>query len=197
MRVEHTFGGVVKSRSTQGVRRRSWNLTSEGLPKGWDGALELAVSGNDRGDRPNTLCAMATEVVEGHRGEGLAGEVLRALKKKATTSGLTQMVAPARPTLKHRYPLIPIERYAQWRREDGGPFDPWLHIHWKVGATVLAPEPHAMEIVGTVSEWEEWTGMTLPESGLYVITEALAPIKVNREADLVRYIEPAVWMLHD
>jgi hypothetical protein len=175
----------------------SWDHTVEGLPQGWDGALERAVSGNDEGDAPNALCAMATEVVEGHRGEGLSSEILRALRQRATTSGLTQMVAPARPTLKHRYPLIPIERYARWRQEDGGPFDPWLHVHWRVGAQVFAPEPHAMEILGTISEWEEWLGMALPESGKYVVPEALAPIMVDRDADRVLYIEPAVWMLHD
>ncbi len=106
------------------------------------------------------------------------------------------MIAPARPTLKHRYPLIPIARYAFWTRKDGAPFDPWLRTHTRVGATVLAAEAEGMVIEGSVSDWEEWTGLALPESGDYVIPEALAPITVDRDRDKARYIEPAVWMLH-
>jgi len=34
------------------------------------------------------------------------------------------LVAPVRPTLRHRYPLTPIERYAEWRLGDGLLFDP-------------------------------------------------------------------------
>jgi hypothetical protein len=33
--------------------------------------------------------------------------------------GLDTLIAPVRPTLKHRYPLTPIERYLSWRRPDG------------------------------------------------------------------------------
>lgn len=29
------------------------------------------------------------------------------------------MIAPARPTLKHRYPLIPIAGYAGWTEAEG------------------------------------------------------------------------------
>jgi len=31
---------------------------------------------------------------------------------------LAPLVAPVRPSWKDRYPLIPIERYASWRRQD-------------------------------------------------------------------------------
>ena len=106
------------------------------------------------------------------------------------------MIAPARPTLKHRYPLIPIEEYAGWTDADGAPFDPWLRTHRRVGARVLAPAPEAMRIVGTVAEWEAWTGMALPASGSYVVPDALAPISVDRARDEVSYVEPGVWMLH-
>ena len=64
------------------------------------------------------------------------------------------------------------------------------------GARVLAPVAEAMRIVGTVDEWEEWTGMALPESGSYVVPDALAPVSVDRERDEAVYVEPGVWMLH-
>jgi hypothetical protein len=61
---------------------------------------------------------------------------------------------------------------------------------------VLAPVAEAMRIVGTVGEWEEWTGMPLPESGSYVVPDGLAPLSVDRERDEAVYVEPGVWMLH-
>lgn len=174
----------------------AWDGTVAGLPAGWDGALELAVAGAAGGRPANTLCAMASEVVAGHRGTGLGGAVLRGLRERGAARGLAPMIAPARPTLKHRYPLIPIAQYAGWTDADGAPFDPWLRTHSRVGARVLAPAPEAMRIVGTVAEWEAWTGMALPASGSYIVPGALAPISVDRARDEVVYVEPGVWMLH-
>jgi GNAT superfamily N-acetyltransferase len=173
-----------------------WDGTVAGLPAGWDGALERAVDGHAAGSGPDTLCAMASEVVAGHRGAGLGGLVLRALRERGAAGGLRRMIAPARPTLKHRYPLVPIERYAEWTLADGAPFDPWLRTHRRIGATVLATEREAMRIVGSVDEWEQWTGMVFPDRGGYIVPEALAPVTVDRERDQAVYVEPAVWMLH-
>jgi hypothetical protein len=173
-----------------------WDGTVDGLPAGWDGALQRAVDAHESGSRPTTLCAMATEVVETHRARGLSGHVLSALRRRASEKGLGTMIAPARPTLKQRYPLVPIARYAQWTREDGAPFDPWIRTHWRLGARILAPEQCAMRIVGTVAEWEEWTGVDFPESGDFVVPEALSVVSIDRERDRGTYIEPAVWMLH-
>jgi GNAT superfamily N-acetyltransferase len=174
----------------------AWDGTVAGLPAGWDGALERAVEGHAAGIAADTMCAMASEVVAAHRGEGLGAAALLALRERGAVAGLARMIAPARPTLKHRYPLVPIERYAAWTDAGGAPFDPWLRTHHRVGARVLAPEPEGMRIVGTVAEWEAWTGLALPETGEYVVPDALAPVSVDRERDEGVYVEPAVWMLH-
>jgi hypothetical protein len=91
-----------------------------------------------------------------------------------------------RPNWKERYPLIPIERYASWVREDGLPFDPWMRVHARLGAEILRPEPESLRIVGAVAEWEEWTGMAFPESGEYVVPHGLAPLRVDREPTWAR-----------
>jgi hypothetical protein len=101
-----------------------------------------------------------------------------------------------RPSLKHRYPITPIEDYIRWRREDGQLFDPWMRVHERLGARVLAALPRSMRITGTVQEWEAWTGMAFPESGDYVFPEGLAPLHVDRAADLGSYWEPNVWIVH-
>ena len=110
---------------------------------------------------------------------------------------MTRLVAPVRPSLKHRYPLTPIERYVEWRDEDGSPFDPWLRVHVRCGGRIVKVCHRAMRIVGSIGEWESWTGMRFPEGGSYVVPGALAPIELDTQKDLGVYIEPNVWMLHE
>ena len=99
-----------------------------------------------------------------------------------------------RPNWKERYPLTAIEQYARWRREDGLPFDPWLRVHERAGASTLRTEPESLRITGTKTEWEEWVGMRFPDDGTYTFPGGLAPLTVVD--DVGRYWEPNVWMHH-
>lgn len=170
----------------------AWDGTVQGLPEGFDGALEGAFGGAE----PNTLCAMAVEILPAHQSRRLSVPMLEAMKAIAAREGFGSLLAPLRPSWKERYPLTPIDRYVRWTRGDGLPFDPWLRVHLRMGAEILEPEPESLRITGTVAEWEEWTGMAFPESGTYVFPHGLAPLEVDREADAGRYWEPNVWMLH-
>ena len=109
--------------------------------------------------------------------------------------GLRPLVAPVRPSWKERYPITPIDRYVQWHREDGLPFDPWMRVHARLGASTLRAEPRSMEICRPVAEWETWVGMQFPDDGAYVFPGCLAPLTVN--AGTGHYWEPNVWMLHE
>ena len=124
--------------------RRSGRLVARGrtIPFHWDGAPETLPAGIDAvglaavdaPDRPTALSALAAEVVADYQGLGLSGLVLAGMAAVARRHRLAPLVAPVRPSWKDRYPLIPIERYASWRREDGLPFDPWLRVHARLGA---------------------------------------------------------------
>ena len=173
-----------------------WDGTIKGLPEGWDAALERAVREYEEGVQPTALTLVAVEVLPSYRGQGVAGLILRAMCKRAAALGLANVIAPVRPTLKERYPLIPMERYVHWLRGDGSPFDPWLRTHWRMGAEVLAVAPRSMTITGTVAEWEDWARMQFPESERYVVPGALDVVTIDRERDLGEYVEPNVWMLH-
>jgi hypothetical protein len=122
--------------------------------------------------------------------------VIRAMATLARRHGLRALVAPVRPTLKHRYPLMPMERYVRWRRPDRALFDPWLRVHCELGARVLGVARRSMVVTGRVDEWERWTQMRFPETGRYVVPGALAPILIDRRRDRGRYVEPNVWMRH-
>jgi hypothetical protein len=56
--------------------------------------------------------------------------------------------------------------------------------------------PRSMVVTGTIHEWETWTGMSFPESGPYVVPEALQPVLIDLESDRGRYEDPNVWMRH-
>jgi hypothetical protein len=170
-----------------------WDGTLEDLPAGIDGAI---ARGFDE-EGANTLCALLISVPRGQRGSGRSSEALRAMLAIARAHGLGALIAPVRPSWKERYPLVPIERYAIWRREDGLLFDPWLRVHERGGAKVLKTEPRSLRITGTVGEWEEWTEMAFPESGEYVFPGGLATLEIDREQDAGRYWEPNVWMVHE
>jgi hypothetical protein len=169
-----------------------WDGTVEGLPAGIDGAFERAFEDEE----PNALCAMAIEILPAHQSRRLSVPMLEQMKAIAAREGFETLLAPLRPSWKERYPLTPIERYIAWMRDDGLPFDPWLRVHARIGGEILAPEPESLRITGTVSEWEAWTEMAFPETGTYVFPHGLAPVEIDREADVGRYWEPNVWVLH-
>ena len=101
-----------------------------------------------------------------------------------------------RPTLKSLYPLIPIERYMEWRREDGGAFRP------------LAPAARARRredrraLAGVdddrgagLATGRSGRASRCPEDGDYLIPGGLAPVEVRDGVG--RHIEPNVWVVHE
>jgi hypothetical protein len=169
-----------------------WDGTLEDLPAGIDGAI---ARGFDEGGA-NVLCALVIMVPRDVQSRGVSAAAHTAMRELAARHGLEVLVAPVRPNWKERYPLVPIERYAEWRREDGLLFDPWLRVHERLGAAILRPEPRSLQITGTVGEWEDWVGLRFPESGEYWFPHGLATLDVDRDADVGRYWEPNVWMRH-
>lgn len=174
-----------------------WNLDEQALPDtGWDWALESGFQLLASGAMPTTLCALSITIARSHVGTGVSKHAVRAMKDIAIRYDLNALIAPVRPSQKHRYPLTPMERYIRWTQDDGAPFDPWLRTHWRVGAKISKVAPQAMIIQDSVAEWEFWTGMKFPESGDYIVPYALNPVTVEIERDRITYIEPNVWMHH-
>lgn len=173
-----------------------WDGEPAHLPEGYSDSLVRAVREHERGDRANTLVIMAAQVHPERRGRGLAGELLTAMRRLAAQRGWPRAVAPVRPTLKSRYPLTPIDRFASWVRDDGTLLDPWLRTHQRLGARVVATAPRSQTMTGTVQQWQDWTGMAFPDTGDYVIPEGLSTLHVDRAHDRGSYTEPNVWMQH-
>lgn len=174
-----------------------WDGTVEGLPTGWDAALERAIDDHDQGRAPTATVGLSVTVAGDYRGRGLSREVVDGLREAATAHGLEALVIPVRPNLKSAYPLTDIDRYLSWTVSDGAPFDPWLRVHWRLGGKIVGACPESMRIGGTVADWEGWTGMLFPDSGPYVVPGALVPVHIDRERDRGLYVEPNVWVYHD
>jgi len=147
-------------------------------------------------DAPHTaLMAIAISVAPSQQGRQLSSRMIQTFTDNARVSGLANgVIAPVRPTWKARYPLIPIETYMSWRRDDGLHFDPWLRVHERVGGEILAAAPRSMVIRGPASDWAEWTGMAFPADGEYVFPGALATLLV--EDGVGTHVEPNVWVVH-
>ena len=170
-----------------------WDGTPQDLPEDMPSIMERAVQA---GARANTLSALAAMVWKKHQGSGLSRRLIDEMKRLAAGCGFHALIAPVRPTLKSSYPLIPIERYAAWHAPQGGPFDPWMRLHWRLGAQIVRTMPHALVVRGALAEWESWTGMRFPESGEYVVPGALQPVTIDAENGLGRYDDPNVWMVN-
>lgn len=174
----------------------AWTGAPEDLPAGYGDALARAVACDAAGGSPDTLVVCAAQVRPDAAGSGLAAQVLAGLVETGTAAGLERVVAPLRLTGKHRYPLTPIERYARWTRPDGSAFDPWLRTHLRMGARVVGTAAASQTFTASVAQWEAWSGLSLPDDGAYVVPDALAPLHVDRAADLGTCVEPAVWVRH-
>ena len=173
-----------------------WDGTTEGLGDGIDAMMTAAFEARAAGRRPTALCALAAEVRPRFQGAGLAERMLDVMSGIGREAGLGHLIAPVRPSLKHRYPITPIEHYLTWSRENGEPFDPWIRVHARRGGTIAKPIPRSMSIVGTVADWEQWTGMRFPGDGQYTFPEGLAPVEIDHDRDQGSYWEPNVWIVH-
>jgi hypothetical protein len=174
----------------------AWDGAAATLPSGYTDSLRRAIDLSDAGGAADTFVICGGIVHPERKGTGLAGELVQALCALADAPGWPRVIAPVRPTLKHRYPLQPIDEYVGWTRGDGQPFDPWLRLHVRLGGRVLGTAPASQTMTGTVAAWEGWTGLALPASGTYVIDGGLSPLVVDRGADLGTYVEPNVWIRH-
>lgn len=176
------------------------------VPAAWDGRIETLPSGGldavleasfaEGAPTPNVLCALQIVISSDYQGRGLSLRMIERMSELGRLHGFTSLVAPVRPSMKHRYPLVEIERYVGWRRPDGTHFDPWLRTHERLGGEILKVAPRSMVITGAVGQWAGWAEMAFPESGDYVVPGALVPVSIDRDSDRGEYVEPNVWMHH-
>lgn len=175
----------------------AWDGDADELPDtGWDWAMSQAQEDFAARRTPRTMCALSITVEPACRQKGLSSRIVEEMRRIGRAAGFQRLLAPVRPTLKSRYPITPIETYIAWTNGKGLPFDPWLRVHARLGAQLISACTRSMSFKGTIRQWEEWSGLRFPTSGLYTVEGALVPVRIYREADMGLYIEPNVWMVH-
>jgi len=173
-----------------------WDRPVAELPHRISEVVARGIADRRRGRAPNMMSALAAVVDPKLRGHGLSARVIQEMGRIAARHGFRALVAPVRPTRKGHYPLVPMEQYLRWRAPAGGPFDPWLRVHWRLGARVVRLARRAMVVEAPLAAWEEWTGLTFPDSGRYIVPGAFNPVAIDRARGRGRYVEPNVWMRH-
>ena len=183
----HTERVVARARSIP----FRWDGTLGDLPGGID-----AVGGRALDDLrpPTALCALSAEVAADYQGRGLSRRVLRAMTDAAVGPASLPSSRPSAPVGRIAIRSSPSTTTRSWTRSDSLPFDPWLRVHARLGATALRCEQRSMRIDAPTHEWEQWTDMSFPADGDFVFPAGLAPLRVAGGTGY--YWEPNVWMLH-
>ncbi|MGE0742862.1 MAG: transferase [Hyphomonadaceae bacterium] len=162
-------------------------------PEGWDWIVESAAKGNTQ---RNALGALAISVPGIHRGKGVARMMIDEFRKLAERKGLDGVIAPVRPSEKHRHPFISIDEYLGWTDDRGRAFDPWLRSHLAAGGKIIRPAERSMTVEEPIGFWEMWTGRSFTESGQYALDGALTPVGIDLDRDVGSYVEPNVWFAY-
>ncbi|GAA1167114.1 GNAT superfamily N-acetyltransferase [Kitasatospora gansuensis] len=165
--------------------------------RGWDEVLLWAVTDRRYGETPDTVSAIEIAVHPELQGRGLSGLMLGAMRDAARERGFAEVVAPVRPSGKHLEPEASMQEYAFRVREQGGlPYDPWLRVHVRAGATIEKVAPASMTISGSPAQWREWTGLPFDATGEVLVPGALAPVRCDLAGGYAVYVEPTVWVRH-
>lgn len=163
---------------------------------GWDQMLLWAFSDHRRDVKPDTVSAIDVTIHADHLGQGLSRTMLGAIRENARARGFAELVAPVRPTAKHREQTTPMREYAFRTRDDGLPTDPWLRTHVRAGGRIDSVAPASMTVTGSLAQWREWTGAPFTEDGWVELPGGLVPARCVPDHDYAVYVEPNVWVRH-
>lgn len=167
------------------------DLSADQLPQeGWRYAIQSA--GSSR--KPNCLCLLVANASPKTRGSGVAQCLIDRTKEAALNCGFDTMIAPVRPTFKHKFPDISMDEYIQKKNEAGEVFDPWLRQHVNSGGEILNVCEESVLIDASLGKWREWTGLSLTEAGAVQLPGGLDVLNVNLEKNIGTYREPNVWV---
>ena len=169
----------------------------KGLPDGgWDSVVRWADQDFLLKRKPNAISALEITISLRAKGQGLSGQMVRAMCNNAKRLGFNDLLAPVRPSQKHLEPNTAIEDYALGVREDGLPTDPWLRVHMRAGGKIIKIAPYSMVVANTLESWRNWTGLPFDQSGTCIVPQALVPVHVSVEQNHAVYVEPNVWVHH-
>ena len=171
-----------------------WVGALEDVPSGWDSAVERGFRDKEGSVNPTAVIGLSLVILPDYQGRNLSRMLLSTLHDLAKRKEMRDVLVPVRPTMKSKYPKMPMGDYLSKLMRDGLPFDPWVRTHVKLGAKFLNIAHQSMVVTGTVAEWEEWTGKKFRKSGEHLVPGALVPVYIDRKKDQGIYEEPNIWV---
>ncbi len=170
----------------------------EDLPaKGLDWAAKKSKEDIENNVSPNIMIAVQIMLHPQYKNLGLSYLMVNTMKEIGKSQGFSCIALPVRPTLKRQFPFLSMEEYINQKDNGGLPFDPWLRVHTKLGATLIGPCNESMYVSGSIEDWSQWTGLKIDSPGIYAIEGALLSITVDTMNDTISYYEPNVWMVYN
>jgi GNAT superfamily N-acetyltransferase len=163
---------------------------------GWDEIIRWAHDDWLTGRRPTVVSALEINVLPAYRGSGISQLMLSAMIANTWMRGFGDLYGPLRPSDKHLEPVTPFAEYTARRRDDGLPADSWVRVHVRAGARIVKIAPTSFVAIGTLAEWQRWTGLAFDHSGDVIVPGALVPVHVSLEQDHAVYVEPNIWVHH-
>lgn len=183
--------GLVATIDAQGM---DWDGDSSTLPAGgWTALVMRARDGFE--SQPDWAFAVGASILPGQQSRGLAGRMLGELRDLALSLGYKGLVAPVRPTGRSRMPHLDIHEYRDVRLPDGRHIDPWVRVHEGVGGRIIGCCEDSAVFGGTRAQWEEWSGMRLPDDGDILVDGAQGWLELISGYGVLR--EDSLWLLHD
>lgn len=175
----------------------AWDGNPHSLPAGgWAEVIEQAYDLADQGaPKPEYACALGISILPDARGAGLGLKMLAGLRAAATAAGYKALAAPVRPTAAWRMPHLSMAEYSRVRLTDGRHFDPWIRVHEKAGGRIIGSCEDSITLSGTREQWEEWTGLRLPEQGFVIVEGANSYLTLGNGLGFLT--EGSVWLLHE
>ena len=164
---------------------------------GYDAVLLSAAADTLAGRRGNAVSALFATVRPDLRNRGLSAAMLDAGRRNAARLGHAALLAPVRPTRKHRHPDVPMAEYVTWRRPDDTAADPWVRVHERAGGRFVAVADHSMTVTAGLDRWRDWTGLPFDTEGPVVVPGGLVPVRCEPTRGIATYIEPNAWFRHD
>lgn len=164
--------------------------------RGWDAVVVWGFTDRRRGTPTDTASALLITVSKGLTGQGIAVQLLDAIRSAVREQGKRLLVAPVRPTWKDREPRTPTSEYASRVRDDGLPYDPWLRTHVRAGGVIDRVAPASMVMAGSLAQWRSWTDLPFDQDGDVEVPGALVPVHCDTRHDRAVYLEPNVWVRH-
>eukprot|EP01120_Amphizonella_sp_Union-15-10_P015680 TRINITY_DN8110_c0_g1_i1.p1 TRINITY_DN8110_c0_g1~~TRINITY_DN8110_c0_g1_i1.p1 ORF type:complete len:254 (-),score=27.96 TRINITY_DN8110_c0_g1_i1:57-818(-) len=142
--------------------RIQWDGRPSSLPPSWDAVAGGSIKEYDlsRNFDPcgNTIVLLSASIIPSYQKYGLTNLLFNEVVRRAKVWGIEHIVSPFRPNEygKYRSGGIGFDEYANMKRADGLPVDPWLRSLVRKGVCFYHVSQEAMVALASLEEFAKY-----------------------------------------